>query len=100
MDSAGNLYIADQNNQRIRKVAAGTGIITTVAGNGFSGFSGDNGAATAARLNSPSAVTVDSAGNLYIVDQNNQRIREVIASVTPVRDRFARWWHIPLNWRQ
>ena len=66
MDSAGNLYIADTGNNRIRKVS--NGVITTVAGNGTSGFSGDNGPATSAQLDSPYGVAVDSAGNLYIAD--------------------------------
>jgi len=79
VDSAGNLYIADFGNQRIRKVNTG-GIITTVAGNGTSGFSGDGGLATSAKLNSPQGVAVDSAGNIYIADSGNQRIREVSTS--------------------
>ena|GEM_PF-282085 len=79
LDSAGNLYIADSGNGRVRKVAAGSGIITTVAGNGSQGFSGDGGPATAAGLFGPSGVTLDSAGNLYIVDQYNLRIRKVAA---------------------
>jgi len=78
LDSAGNLYIADYN-QRIRKVAAGSGIITTVAGNGSFGFSGDGGTATAAALNDPNGVALDSAGNLYIADLLNNRIRKVTA---------------------
>jgi sugar lactone lactonase YvrE len=77
VDSLGNLYIADVGNQRIRIVSAGTGMITTIAGNGTAGFSGDNGAATSAELNNPNGVTVDSAGNLYIADSANQRIRIV-----------------------
>ncbi len=84
LDSAGNFYIADIGNNRIRMVAAGTGIITTVAGNGTQGYSGDNSAATAAALNSPTGVAVDSAGNLYIADYDNNRIRMVIGSVIPV----------------
>src|SRR5512133_105954 len=78
VDSAGNLYIADNANHRIRKVAAGSGIITTVAGNGTQGFAGDNGAATSASLYYP-AVTVDNTGNLYIADYGNNRIRKVAA---------------------
>ncbi len=75
MDSAGNLYIADTGNNRIRKVS--NGVITTVAGNGIAGFSGDNGPATSAQLNYPMGVAVDSAGNLYIADVGNNRIRKV-----------------------
>ena len=79
MDSAGNLYIADTGNNRIRKVAADTGEITTVAGTGFAGYSGDGDAATSAQLNRPTGVAVDHSGNLYICDTNNNRIREVAA---------------------
>ena len=79
-DSAGNLYITDYNGCRIRKVAAGTGIITTVAGNGTAGYSGDGGPATSAALQYPGGVAIDSAGNLYITDQRNNRIRKVSAS--------------------
>ena len=77
VDSAGNLFIADQVNKRIRKVAVGTGIITTVAGNGSGGYSGDGGPATSAELNLPNSVTVDSSGNLFIADSSNHRIRKV-----------------------
>ena len=79
VDSAGNLYIADTYNQRIRRVNA-AGIITTVAGNGTYGFSGDGGTATSAELNYPYGVAVDSAGNLYIADSSNYRVRMVSAS--------------------
>jgi len=75
VDSAGNLYVADNNSQRIRKVS--NGVITAVAGNGTRGFSGDNGPATSAQLNNPQGVAVDSAGNLYIADWGNARIRKV-----------------------
>ena len=75
VDSAGNLYIADSDNNRIRKVSGGT--ITTVAGNGVGGFSGDGGPATGASLNAPLGVAVDSAGKLYIADSWNYRIRKV-----------------------
>jgi sugar lactone lactonase YvrE/phosphodiesterase/alkaline phosphatase D-like protein len=77
LDSSGNIYIADMSNNRIRKVDATTGKITTVAGSGTRGFSGDGGMATAARLNTPSGVSVDSSGNIYIADHNNHRIRKV-----------------------
>jgi uncharacterized protein (TIGR03437 family) len=77
VDSAGDLYIADSVNWRVRKVSGGT--IATVAGNGNQGFSGDGGPATGASLNLPVAVALDSAGNLYIADNGNNRIREVLA---------------------
>lgn len=79
LDSAGNLYFADIGNNVIRKVAAHTGIISTVAGNGNAGFSGDHGLATGAQLNGPSGVALDSAGNLYIADTYNCFIRRVAA---------------------
>ena len=75
VDSAGNFYAADTLNHRIVKVA--NGLVTIVAGNGKPGFSGDNGPATAAQLVFPAGVTVDAAGNLYIADTGNQRIRKV-----------------------
>ena len=75
-DAAGNLYFADTDNHRIRKVDT-AGIITTVAGNGTRGFSGDGGQATAAALNWPYGVAIDPAGNLYIADTVNNRIRLV-----------------------
>ena len=81
VDSAGNLYIVDSSNHRIRKVDS-TGTITTVAGTGESGFSGDGGPATQARLAAPSGAAVDSAGNLYIVDSSNHRIRKVDSTGT------------------
>jgi sugar lactone lactonase YvrE len=79
VDADGNLFIADTYNQRIRKVNA-SGIITTVAGNGNWGYSGDGGAATNASLSYPSGVAVDADGNLFIADTYNQRIRKVNAS--------------------
>ena len=82
VDAAGNIYIADTTNNRIRKVDAASQIITTVAGNGTAGFSGDNGPATQATLRNPNGVAVDGAGNLYIADFNNHRIRKVDASQT------------------
>ena len=78
LDSAGNLFVADLNNQRVRKVDA-NGVITTVAGNGNAGFSGDGGAATNASLFYPAGVALDAAGNLYIADEDNNRIRKVDA---------------------
>ena len=82
IDGAGNLYIADTGNNRVRMISAATGIITTVAGDGSLGDSnnnkvGDGGPATSANLNQPYGVTVDGSGNLYIADTYNHRIREV-----------------------
>jgi len=82
VDAGGNMLIADFGNHRIRRVAAGTGIISTVAGNGVAGFRGDGGPSTSASLNYPSEVAVDG-GNLIIVDRFNHRVRRV-ASVTGI----------------
>jgi len=76
VDGAGNLYIADEMNHRIRRVTPG-GKITTVAGRGGAGFSGDGGPALKAALRHPSALAVDAFGNLYIADTLNSRIRKV-----------------------
>jgi uncharacterized protein (TIGR03437 family) len=75
-DASGNLYVTDQFNQRIRQIDT-SGKITTVAGTGTAGYSGDNIPATSAELNYPGEAVIDSAGNLYIVDTVNQRIRKV-----------------------
>ena len=75
-DTFGNLYIADADNNCIRKVDT-NGIITTVAGNGSNSYSGDGGAATNASLDYPSGVAFDASGNLYIADTDNNRIRKV-----------------------
>jgi hypothetical protein len=76
LDSTGTLFIADENNNRIRKID-GSGIITTVVGDGTSGFGGDNGPATAAQIRRPSAIAFDASDNLYIADTDNHRIRRV-----------------------
>ena len=76
VDSTGNIYVADTGNQRIRKVTP-EGIISTVAGTGGWGSGGDGGSATAAQLGMPTGVAVDGAGNIYIADYRNQRIRRV-----------------------
>jgi trimeric autotransporter adhesin len=75
-DPAGNIYIADTYNNRIRKVTTG-GVISTFAGNGIAGFSGDGGPATAAELSSPVDITLDVSGNIYFSDYLNNRIRMV-----------------------
>ncbi len=78
-DAAGNLYFAESGNNRVRRVDAGTGVITTVAGTGLAGYNGDGIAATSANLSEPSDVALDSAGNLYIADKNAARVRRVDA---------------------
>jgi uncharacterized protein (TIGR03437 family) len=80
VDKSGNVYIADQFNNRIRKVSNGT--ITTVAGNGTAGYTGDGSAATSAELSDPEGVAVDSSGNLYISDTGNSVVRKVTSSGT------------------
>jgi sugar lactone lactonase YvrE len=79
VDAGGNFFIADWFSNRVRKVTASTGIITTVAGTGTPGYSGDNGEATSAKIYNPVGVAVDANGNLYIADVGNNRIRMVTA---------------------
>ncbi len=79
VDNSGNIFIADKGNHRIRKVTR-AGVISTVAGNGQIGSSGDGGLAINAPFNSPNGVAVDNSGNIYIADTNNQRIRKVNSS--------------------
>ncbi len=78
--SNGDLYIADTNNHVVRKVTAATGVITAVAGTGSSGFTGDGGAATSARLRNPAGISFDANDNLFIADRANNRIRKVTAA--------------------
>jgi len=80
VDSKGNVYVADSVNHRVRMISNGT--ISTVAGTGTAGYSGDSGPATSAELNFPSGVVVDKAGNLYISDTKNQVIRKVSSTGT------------------
>ena len=79
VDTSGNVYIGDTSNNRVRKVSGGN--ITTVAGTGAPGYSGDGGQATSAQLNLPKAVAVDAQGNLYIADYGNNRIRKVCGGI-------------------
>ncbi len=81
IDAGGNIYFSDYGNHRIRKVTP-AGTISTIAGNGTSGYSGDGGAATAAKLSYPYGVAVDGSGNVYLADYSNNRIRKVTPSGT------------------
>ncbi len=80
VDAAGNIYIGDATNHKIRFVNAATGIISTYAGTGTAGFSGDGGPATAAQLSGPRGIALDALGNVYFSDGENQRIRMIIAA--------------------
>ncbi len=82
LDTDGNLYIADRFNQRVRKVNASTGTITTFAGNGACCFSGDGGPATSAQMDQPVGIGLDANGNVYIADRGNLRVRRVDTSGT------------------
>jgi sugar lactone lactonase YvrE len=80
IDSSGNLYVADTGNHRVRKIIAATGIITTIAGSGTQGYSGDSGPALSASIDSPTGIVLDPLGNLYLADTHNHRIRKITAS--------------------
>ena len=80
LDAAGNLYITEFTGDRVRKVSAATGAISTVAGDGIGGYTGDGGQAVNAELDSPKAVAVDASGNLYIADSVNNVVRRVTPS--------------------
>jgi sugar lactone lactonase YvrE len=94
-DSSGTLYTADFDNHRVRKIAADAAI-STVAGTGTAGFGGDGGPATAARLNLPIGVAVDSAGTLYITDLGNHRVRKVASVMAGLPDSgtVASWANV------
>lgn len=79
-DAAGNLFFSDTGNHRIRRVDAATGVISTIAGSGEPGFSGDGGPATRAALNEPYGVVLDARGNLYFADRLNARVRRIEAA--------------------
>ena len=81
LDGSGNLYVADSGNSRIRRIDA-EGVITTIAGTGERGFSGDGGPATEAQLAYPGGLAVDGSGNLYVADSGNSRIRRIDAEGT------------------
>ena len=77
VNARGNIYVSDENNDRLRMIDGKTGIITTVAGNGTTGFSGDNGPAADAQISGPSGIDFDKDGNIYFADEGNARIRRV-----------------------
>src|SRR5947209_12532019 len=79
-DSAGNLFFSDTFNHRLRRVDARTGVITTIAGNGEAGYAGDGGPAVRASLNEPYGIAIDRAGNLFVADRLNRRVRRVDAA--------------------
>ena len=80
VDASNNVYASDNNYHRIYQISASTGLLTTVAGTGIPGYSGDGGPATAASLNYPYGIAVDPTGDLYIADANNDRVRYVSAA--------------------
>lgn len=80
VDAGGNVYFSDIFSNQVRRVAAGSATAIVVAGTGVEGFSGDGGPATAAQLNQPTGIAVDVAGNLYIADNDNNRVRRVDAA--------------------
>ncbi len=79
-DGSQNLYFADARLHVIRRIAASTGLVTTIAGNGIQGYSGDNGSALAASIDTPTGLAVDAANNLYLADTHNHRVRRVDAA--------------------
>ena len=91
LDDAGNIYIVEEDRNRVRKIDASTGHISTVAGTGKEGFGGDGGPATAAMLNQPQGIALDGAGNLYIADWGNCRIRRVRPVERKARSTRARF---------
>jgi len=96
VDGGGNVFIADSNNHRVRRVDVGTGLIITIAGTGINGFSGDGAAATSAQLNNPYGVAVDGNGNVFIADYGNHRIRKIDADPATVGlvDPAAGLWYL------
>jgi DNA-binding beta-propeller fold protein YncE len=89
VDNAGDIYISDTMNYRIRRIDASTGIIHTIAGTGVRGFSGDGGPRLSAQLTTPAGLTVDPAGRIYFADLFNQRIR-ILSPLQPLPHSWFR----------
>jgi uncharacterized protein YjiK len=89
VDPVGNLYIADSNNNRVRRVCAATKIISTIAGTGTAGNSGDGSFPWQAMLNGPAGVAIDNSGNVYISDGNNQKIRSFTGKFHDILRKYA-----------
>ena len=96
VDILGNVYVADTANHRIRKIASTSNLITTVAGNGTQGYSGDTGPATAASIDSPTGIAADGLGNLYLADTHNHRIRTIASSTNIIATLAAGILQSPL----
>jgi sugar lactone lactonase YvrE len=94
-DSAGNLFIADTGNHRVRRVDAVTKVITTVAGSGDAGYGGDDGPATSAKLNAPARIAVDRSGNIFISDSKNLRVRKVAAATGTITTVAGTGLYVP-----
>ncbi|MFM8536035.1 MAG: hypothetical protein ACKOEC_21060, partial [Acidimicrobiia bacterium] len=89
IDPAGNLFVSESGGHRIRRIAASTGTITTLAGTGSPGFSGDGGSATSAQLDSPQGLFIDRTGNVLVADTTNNRIREIHCVASPEAGRTS-----------
>ncbi len=82
LDSSGNVYFNEHYCHKVRKLTVSTGILTTYAGTGTAGYSGDGTSATAAKLNYPNGLSIDSSNNIYVADQVNNRIRKISAETS------------------
>jgi trimeric autotransporter adhesin len=98
VDDTGNIYISEYDDSRIRKVDNGTGIITTIAGTGNNGYSGDNGPMLQADLHYPMGIISDGKGNLLVCDNQNSRIRKIAPLSTEWKGTVDNNWDNPLNW--
>ena len=90
-DKAGNMFFVEMKNHLVRRVDAKTQTITTVAGTGKAGFSGDGGPATAAQFNQPHSIQLDAQDNLYVCDIANHRIRKIEAKTASTNSITRKW---------